>query len=356
VKLGIIGLPGSGKTTVFRALTGGVEGSSKKSGQEPGMGTVKVRDERLDFLATHHRPKKVTPAQVEYLDIAGLTGEGKGGRTIGDKTLAYIRPMDALIHCVRFFDSPMLPPSDPEKEFQAVNEEMALSDLAVVEKRMERVAKDLQRGRKELAREHELLTKATELLEQGLPLLMAPELCEAQELKGFAFLSAKPRLVILNAGEGKSRDDIRAMIEKFTVNAPWPNTRIDGLYADAEAEIATLPEEEAAEFLQDLELEEGAKDRIVKTSFDLLNLMVFFTAGEPEVRAWQVPKGVTALKAAGTIHSDIERGFIRAEVVAYSDFKAAGNMQAAHKAGKVRLEGKDYIVADGDIIYFRFNV
>jgi ribosome-binding ATPase len=357
LKLGIIGLPGSGKSTVFRALTGGIESGERRGHQDPALGVVKVSDPRLDFLVEYQKPKKVTPVHVEYMDIAGITGEGKPGRSLGDKTLANIRPLDAILHCVRFFDSPALGKPEPLRDYIAVEEEMILSDLAVIEKRLERLTKDVQRGRKDLAHELELLQQAQVLLNDGKPLRTFPPASESEELRGFSFLSAKPELILLNAGENKSRDNIGSALGEIRGHVEGqPDVALDWLYADSEAEIARLDEEEAKEFLQDLALEEGAKERIIRTSFALLNLIVFFTVGEPEARAWQLKKGTTAVKAAGTIHSDIERGFIRAEVVGYDDFVQAGSMAAAHKAGKVRLEGKDYVMKDGDIVLFRFNV
>ncbi len=356
MKLGIIGLPGSGKSTVFKALTGGLQSAGRKGHSDPSVGVVKIHDERLIFLADFYKPKKITPAQVEYLDIAGM-GESGAGNAIGDKTLAHIRPLDALIHCVPYFDSPLTGPADPLKGFNTVYEEMMLSDLISVEKRLERIEKEVRRGRKEAQREQELMRAAADLLNEGRPLALMPNINEIPEMKGYGFLSAKPQLVLLNAGESKSREAIQDVISHLKERVKGqPNLVFDWLYADAEAEIATLPEEDAKEFLGDLQLEEGAKDRIIRTSFGLLNLIVFLTAGEPEVRAWPLRKGKTALKAAGVIHSDIERGFIRAEVVAYDDFYAAGSHAAAQKAGKVRLEGKEYVVVDGDIMLFRFNV
>ena len=358
MKLGIIGLPGRGKTTVFRALTGGIDSADHRGGQhEPAIGVVKVHDSRLDFLVDYQKPKKVTPVHVEYLDIAGITGEGKPGRSIGDKVLAHIRPLDALVHCVRFFDSSSLGDPHPLRDFKAVEEEMILTDLAVVEKRLERVAKDFERGRKELAEELHLLEQARSVLDEGKPLRLFPPSMESEKLRGFSFLSCKPQLVLINSGENKSRQEIDAVLNRITDHlAGHPGIVLDYLCADTEAEIARLSPEDAAEFLSEMQLEEGAKERITKTSFELLNLIVFFTVGEPEARAWQLEKGKTAVKAAGTVHSDMERGFIRAEVVSFEDFKEAGSMAAAHKAGKVRLEGRDYVIRDGDIILFRFNV
>jgi GTP-binding protein YchF len=357
VKLGIIGLPGSGKTTVFRALTGGVEPSEHKGHDEPGLGVVKVSDPRLDALADYQKPKKVTPVTVQYLDIAGITGEGRSGRTIGDKVLTHIRGVDALVHCVRFFDSPALGPARPLHDFRVVEEELILADLASVEKRLDRIEKDFRKGKKELAEELELLNQVQGLLGDAKPLRTNPELAESEKLRGFAFLSAKPQLVLVNAGDNKSADEARAITEELrSETSGQPRVAIDWLYADTEAEIARLDPEEAQEFLEEIHLEEGAKQRIIKKSFELLGLIVFFTVGEPEARAWQLRDGETAVKAAGTIHSDMERGFIRAEVFAYDDFKEAGSVPAVHKAGKARLEGKDYVIKDGDIVLFRFNV
>jgi GTP-binding protein YchF len=343
---------------VFRALTGAVELQKAKTGaQEPGLGVVKVRDPRLDFLAEHYHPKKVTPVHVEYLDITGLTGEGKPGRSIGDKVLGHMRSLDALVHGVRLFDSPSLGRPEPLKDFRALEEEMVIADLAVVEKRLERITKDMQRGRKELAAEFQLVEQARSVLEEGKPLRVFPPARESEILRGFAFLSAKPELILINAGDEKSEEEIRgALSEIETAVAGQPLVALDSIFADTEAEIARLSPEEAEEFLREMSLEEEAKDRIIKKSFELLNFIVFFTAGDPEVRAWQLEKGRTALKAAGTVHSDMEKGFIRAEVVAFQDFKGAGSLAAAHKAGKVRLEGKEYQVNDGDIILFRFNL
>lgn len=357
MKLGIIGLPGSGKTTVFRALTGGVESSDRKGHQEPGLGVVKVEDERLDFLASYQQPKKVTPVHVEYLDIAGLTGEGQAGHEVGDRVLSHIRPVDALVHTIRFFESRVLGAPDPLKDLERVEEEMIFSDLAIVEKRLERLESDIKKGRKEAAEEMDLLKEAQSVLDEGRPLRFFPPAVESEKLKGFAFLSVKPELLLVNAGEEHTRDDIQPLVDEIGARMlAQGHIAVDWLYADSEAEIARLTPEEAAEFIEDLELDEEAKTRIAKASFRLLNLIVFFTAGDPEVRAWPLRNGRNALDAAGTVHTDMQRGFIRAEVVAFEDFKEAGSMPEAQKAGKIRLEGKEYVVKDGDIIHFRFNV
>ncbi len=357
MKLGIVGLPGSGKTVVFKALTGGVEVLERRGRQEPGIGVVKVSDARLDYLADYHKPKKITPVHVEYLDISGLSGESRPGQSLGDKILTHIRPVEALVIVLRFFESPSMDAPDPLRDYARIEDEMILSDLVTVEKRLERLLKDMQRGRKELAEEHELLIQAKKLLDDGKPLRLCKKIADSDKMRGFAFLSAKPELVLINAGEGRSTEEIQKIADELSeLPVMSDDVSVDWLYADTEAEIARLSPEEAEEFLSDMSLEEGAKDRIIKKSFNLLNLIVFLTAGEPEVRAWPLIKGKTALKAAGVIHSDIERGFIRAEIVAFEDFKECGSMSAASRAGKVRLEGKDYVIQDGDIVLFRFNV
>jgi len=357
LKFGIIGLPVSGKSTVFRALTGGAELPEHKGHLEPVLGVVSVEDPRVQFLVDLYKTNKITPVHVEYLDFPAFAAEGKAGQGITDRLLAHIRPTDALIQCVRFFDSIALGPADPLRDLDLVEQDMILSDLAMVEKRLERVAKDIKRGRKELADEAALLDQARSLLDQGKPLRGFAPAMESDLLRGFAFLSAKPTLFLLNAGEDKTRASIEAAVQNIRARvADQPNVAVDWLYADNEAEIARLDPEDAAEFLKELHLERGAKERIVRTSFDLLKLIVFFTAGEKEVRAWPLKDGESALNAAGTVHSDMKRGFIRAEVVAFRDLEEAGSMNEAQKAGKTRLEGKEYRVHDGDVIVFRFNI
>lgn len=357
MKLGIIGLPGCGKSTVFRALTFSEGSDDRKGRDEPDLAVVKVEDSRLDYLAAYHTPRKVTPVDVEYQDIAGFTGEGERGREIGDRILAHMRPLDAMVHVIRFFESDALGAPEPLNDMQRVDEEMMLSDLAVIERRLERAERDFQKGRKELAEEIELLKGARQILEEEKPLRVYPPALESDKLRGFSFLSAKPQLYLVNAGENKSREDIEKLVTAIQDRiGDVPYSVTDWLYADAEAEIARLEPEEAREFMEDLELDEDGKNRIICTSFALLNLIVFFTAGDPEVRAWPLREGESALEAAGTVHTDMQRGFIRAEVVSFDDFKEHGSMQAAQKAGKVRLEGKEYRVSDGDIILFRFNV
>ncbi len=343
---------------MFRALTGAGEIHDDKARREIGLGAVKVSDPRLDFLAEYHKPRKTTPVTVQYSDIHGFgDDQPKGTGASLEKFMAMVRPLDAFVHCVRLFDTPFEGPADPLRDLKALEEEMILSDLGVVERRLERVSRDIQRGKKELSKERDVLTKALEILEQGKPLRCLSVDDDLESLKGFSFLSIKPELVLLNVGEDQSKGTIEEVMDRLRGHvAGQPSVELDWLSADIEAEIAVMAPEDAKEFLQDLALEEGAKERIIRTSFRLLNLIVFFTAGEPEVKAWPLRQGATALQAAGTVHSDMAKGFIRAEVVSYEDLRTTGSMTAAHKAGKVRLEGRDYIVRDGDIMLFRFNI
>jgi GTP-binding protein YchF len=357
LKLGIIGLPGSGKTTVFKALTGGKDPGESKGHQGPGVGVVTVEDSRLDFLVERYKPKKVTPVHVEYLDIAGLTGAGQSAREVGDRVLAHIRPVDALIHCVRFFDSPSLGSAAPLKDFRSVQEEIILADLAVIEKRVERIGKDMKKGRKELAEELALLENARSVLESGKPLRFFGPAVDSETLRGFGFLSSKPELILLNAGDDRDADRMCSAVEEFNASLEGePHVAVDWIYADTEAEIARLDADDAREFLAELGLQETSRNRIIQRSFSLLRLIAFFTVSDKEVRVWPLRKGENALSAAGTVHTDMQRGFIRAEVISSKDFREAGSMAQAQKKGQVHLEGKEYVVNDGDIIFFRFNV
>jgi len=357
LELGIIGLPGSGKTTVFRALTGGVDAHDEKGHRGIGLGVVKVSDPRLDFLTKFHKPRKTTPVMVQYSDIHGF-GEDRprDNTTALEKLMAIVRPLDAFVHCVRFFDSPFRGPAEPIRDFTTLEEEMILSDMGVVERRLERVNRDIQRGKKELSRERDILTKALDLLDQGLPLRCLRDDGDLEILKGFSFLSVKPELILLNVGENRKKGSTDEVMEQIRSRVHGqPHVAIDWLYADIEAEMAAMTPEDAKEFLEDLALDEDAKDRIIRTSFRLLNLIVFFTAGEPEVKAWPLLQGASAVQAAGTVHSDMAKGFAKAEVISYEDFRTSGSMAAAQKAGKVRLEGRNYTVKDGDIMFFLFN-
>ena len=348
MRLGIIGLPQSGKSTIFSALLGARGSDELSGGAKSGaqVATVIVYDERIDFLKEIDKPKKVTYVRIEYVlpsDIPpGAAAKSEAG------LWGQVRICDALIHVVRNFQSLGGEKPNPEKDFWRLEEELILNDLMVAEKRLERLKLDLKRGRKEVAQEISLLESCKDLLDRGIPLRVNEDLANNPALRGFTFLSAKPVLVVLN---NEDEDESLPPWSKKPEKAEQMLIR-----GKLEADIAAMDSEEAKEFLEAYHVEDLAVDRIIKASFRLLNRISFFTAGPDELRAWAVPDGITALDAAGTVHTDMKRGFIRAEVVAFDDLKKYGSFQAAKKAGALRLEGKEYLVKDGDIIHFRFNV
>jgi len=351
MQLGIIGLPGCGKTTVFNALTGSAASTGDFSGADrgPNLAVVKLPEPRLALLVKLHRPQKVTQVTVEYVDMGGLSGTADKEQQLGDAFLTAIRPVDALVHVVRNFPHPLHGPADPLQDFDRVETELIISDLIVVEKRLERIATDRKRGKKEDSQELRLLEECRKTLEEGRPLRSEAAIADAPSLRGYTFLSAKPVLVLVNQAEGGAG----TVPPVRNAGAFPPVLEIVG---KLEMELAQLPPEEAAEFMTELGVQGLARDRVIVASHELLNLLSFFTANEREVRAWNVRQGTPAVKAAGVVHSDMERGFIRAEVVPFADLDKAGSYAAAQKKGLVRLEGKEYLVQDGDVIFFRFHV
>ena len=348
MKLGIIGQPQSGKSTIFAALTGarGEDVALKASRKDQRMGVVRVADERVDFLSKILKPKKTTYARVEYL----LPSEIATGAAAKSENVIWnqVRACDALIHVVRNFQGVGGLPPAPQEDFWRLEEEMILYDLMVTEKRIERVELDSKRGKKPDKEEYSLLESCQDVLDNSQPLRIRPELASAPALRGFTFLSAKPQLVIIN------NDD-----EDETV--PEWKTKPEGLdmllvRGRLEMEIAAMSPEEAEEFLVAYHIEKFALDRVILSSYSLMNLISFFTVVHDEVRAWTITSGASALKAAGTVHSDMEKGFIRAEVLSFERLKEHGSFQEAKKAGDVHLEGKEYSVQDGDVINFRFNI
>lgn len=343
MNLGIIGLPRSGRSTIFAALTG-IRGEEavKGSRKDRRIATIRVMDERVDFLSGAYHPKKTTYATVEYL----LPSEVLSGSE--NVNWGEARVCDALIHVVRNFrDAGGLEPQ-PEKDFRRLEDEMILNDLMVAEKRVERMELDLKRGKKPHDEEYAQVKSCVELLESGRPLRGRPELALSPLLKGFTFLSAKPQLVIVNNDdEDESLPDWRSEQEDIEILA---------VRGGLELEIASLPEEEAREFMVEYHIETSALDRVIHQSYKIMNLISFFTVGGDEVRAWTVRSGTPAPEAAGVVHSDMQKGFIRAEVLSVDDFRECGNFKEAKRAGRVRLEGKEYAVRDGDIVHFMFNV
>jgi GTP-binding protein YchF len=344
MRLGIIGLPQSGKSTVFEALTKNISDVIRKN--EDRIGTVQVPDNRIDDLSAIYNPQKTIYAQVEYFlpGIAGLKKESAGEQSIWTAT----RDCDALIQVVRNHTSAGFEEKSPYQDFSSLEQELILADLVVVEKRLERIEHDHKRGKKMDSQEHTLLMQCRQNLENEIPLRMVADIASAHELKGFAFLSAKPMLVLFN-----NFDEDNNMPEVKNIKGMENCLVIRG---KLEQELAQMSTEDAGEFLKEFNIRESAMDRVIRSSYDLLGLISFFTVGEDEVRAWTVRKGTSAVDAAEVIHSDMKKGFIRAEVLAYNDFKESGTYAGARKKGTVRLEGKNYEIQDGDIISIRFNV
>ena len=349
MEIGIVGLPASGKTTIFNALTGSeAEVSAFKGGKkDPNLAVVEVPDPRLQDLSSMYNPKKTTPAQVRYTDIGG-TVSARDGESSMDELLRLLRPVDALINVVRNFEFAGEAPS-PQDDFDALESELVFSDLMTVEKRVEKLEKEITKAKRGNPQELELLKRAREILDSGKALRAFPDIAGDPLLRGYAFLSAKPCSVVLN-----SDDD--ADMGACSLELPEGVTMLE-IKGRIEMELAQLADEEAELFRDDMGLtDEPATNMLIRKSYEFLGLISFFTVGPDEVKAWTLRKNTPAPKAAGVIHSDIEKGFIRAEVVSYEHLMDAGSHSAAQKAGNVRLEGRDYIVHDGDVINFRFNV
>lgn len=341
MKLGITGLPGSGKSTVFEALTRNISDTGSKN--EDRIGVIKVPDSRVEVLSAMYKPAKTIFAQVEYF-LPKKTGEKKKDQNV----MTPVRDCDALIHVVRNFGGYGVEAPTPAEDFRTLDQELVLADLVVAEKRLERMELDKKRGKQIDGEELSLLIRCRESLEQEIPLRKHPELASAHPLRGFAFVSAKPMLVLFN-----NEDDNDAMPDAGEL-ANQENCMI--IRGKLEQELARMSDEEAQDFLSEFGITASATDRVIKASYELMGLISFFTVGEDEVRAWTIRKGTPALNAAGVIHTDIQKGFIRAEVISCKDLTEAGSAQEAKKRGTFRLEGKTYEVQDGDIINFRFNV
>jgi ribosome-binding ATPase len=358
LRAALIGLPSSGKTTLFQLMTS-IHDTPRGKG-DVNIGISKVPDERLDKLTAMYNPRKRVPATVEFTDIIATRG---GAQALVD--VAGYKNADALVHVVRAFRDPAVAhPAgsiDPARDAQTMEDELILADLGVAERRLERIEKDLKKGKSaELDKERDLVQRCKEALEHGTP-LRALQLAgeDLKRLRGFQFLSAKPLVFVINLDESEVADvgaDVGRAAQK-TGLAPFlahAATRAIALCTKIELEIAQLGAEDAKGFLADLGLNESGLDRVIRTSYDLLGYISFFTVGEDECRAWSIARGTPAQLAAGEIHSDIQRGFIRAEVVAYDALISRGSMAACREHGEVRLEGKEYVVEDGDIINFRF--
>jgi len=358
MKVGIIGLSSVGKSALFQLLTGSA--AAPPAGRpEPRLGIARVSDRRLELLAQMYKPRKKTPASVEYVDVPGVA-KGEGSALVD---LPALRGVDALVHVVRAFESDRVPHPegslDPLRDAKMLELELILADLGAVERRLERLDANIKKAHKpDDVAERSVFLKLKQALEGERP-LRELELAEEDQrrLRGYSFLSEKPMLLAVNLGEDRIRE-AAAFLESSGLAgfAARPRLALCPVAAPIEAEIAQLAPEDAQAFLTDLGLQEPGLDRVIRTSYELLGLISFLTAGEDECRAWTIRQGTRAQLAAGAIHSDIERGFIRAEVVAFQDLVAAGSLSACREKGTLRLEGKDYVVRDGDVINFRFNV
>jgi len=365
MKLGIVGLPNVGKSTLFNAITqAGAESANYPFCTiEPNVGVVAVPDERLEKLRDMYNPQKFTPATVEFVDIAGLVKGASKGEGLGNKFLSHIREVDAILHVVRCFEDANIVHVDgsigPARDIETINMELIFADMEMVEKRIDKTKKAMKGGDKKYLPELNMLERIYASLEEGISaraLTYSKE--ETEILREISLLTLKPVIYAANVSEDDFINGIEKnpFIAELSKIAEAEGAEVLPICARIEEEITALDDDEKVEFLNELGISESGLNRLIKKSYSLLGLISYLTAGEPEVRAWTIKKGTKAPQAAGKIHTDFERGFIRAEVVAFDDLMACGTYAAAREKGLVRLEGKEYIMNDGDIVLFRFNV
>jgi len=364
MEIGIVGLPNVGKSTLFNAITkAGAECANYPFCTiEPNVGVVSVPDERLEFLANMENPAKVTPAVIKFVDIAGLVRGASKGEGLGNKFLSHIREVDAIAHVVRCFEDPNVVHVDgrvdPIRDIETINFELIFADMESLEKRLEKAKKQAKSGEKQYIEEVALLERIKENLEKGIP-VRAMDLSEEEKqiVRQYFLLTSKPVIYVANISEEdlllKKEGELLKKVKEF---AKKENAEVIPICAKIEAELAELEEEEKKDLLKEYGLEESGLDKLIKASYKLLGLITFFTAGPKEVRAWTIKEGTKAPQAAGKIHSDFERGFIRAEVISFEDLAKCKSQNEAKEKGLVRIEGKDYVMKDGDVVYFRFNV
>ena len=366
MQLGIVGLPNVGKSTLFNSLTkaGALAANYPFATIDPNVGVVSVPDERIVKLGELYHTKKVTPAVIEFVDIAGLVKGASKGEGLGNQFLANIREVDAIVHVVRCFENSNIVHVDgsinPLRDIETINLELIFSDLEILERRISKVSK-VARNDKSAAKELALLNKIKAHLEDGKLAKTFEEADDEEEqawLESYNLLTYKPVIYAANVSEDDLADDAanNEGVQAVREYAKGEQSEVFVVCAEIEAEISELDDDEKKMFLEDLGLKESGLEKLIKASYKLLGLISYLTAGEPEVRAWTITEGTKAPQAAGKIHSDFERGFIRAEVVSYDDLIACGSHTAAKEKGLIRLEGKDYVVKDGDIMLFRFNV